>query len=412
MNRQSPYYEELIPNKKVAYEMFETWLFGSSNEFNSKYIPKIEKITKKYGKRSNSFHIMAQIGSAFSFFVKADKSEIRRLKKFLETPVEEKINKWVLWLIYIGFEPELIVRKNPMTKKAKEFISEKIRILMREGYPQKQAIAIAYSMAVKAGYKIPKVKKGNPMEGSASSLRNRIIEAIDKIHGSYKNAKIEYFKITPSELIVEGTYGGEKNRAKVPLSYIQDLDVMEIYHVLANRLLRHSSHKKKNPQNFVQSRVEKRVQKILQELEESYPELIEYSSYELGPHEDLLEGEDGIIVSVISYDEEENAAFVSTAVFPIEYFLSQTDEKIKKIILTNLHKDISEAKGESSSYGEEWIIKDWTGSIKFNGMKFKSFEDADEFLTEWIYKNYPHTVDDEKAFSEERGEYYAELIED
>lgn len=40
-----------------------------------------------------------------------------------------------------------------MFKKTKRFIGEKISTLMHEGYPQKQAIAIAFSMARKAGYK-------------------------------------------------------------------------------------------------------------------------------------------------------------------------------------------------------------------------------------------------------------------
>lgn len=44
-----------------------------------------------------------------------------------------------------------------MTKQAKAFISKKIKMIMHEGYPQQQAIAIAHSMARKAGYSIPKL---------------------------------------------------------------------------------------------------------------------------------------------------------------------------------------------------------------------------------------------------------------
>jgi uncharacterized protein YoaH (UPF0181 family) len=40
-----------------------------------------------------------------------------------------------------------------MTEQGQKYISEKIKKLMDEGYPQKQAIAIAYSYARKAGYK-------------------------------------------------------------------------------------------------------------------------------------------------------------------------------------------------------------------------------------------------------------------
>ena len=39
------------------------------------------------------------------------------------------------------------------TKKAQEFIGKKIGILMREGRPQSQAIAIAYDLARKSGFR-------------------------------------------------------------------------------------------------------------------------------------------------------------------------------------------------------------------------------------------------------------------
>lgn len=50
-----------------------------------------------------------------------------------------------------------VPRANPgLTKKAREYISRKIPVLIREGYPQDQAVAIAYSMARKRGYKVPR----------------------------------------------------------------------------------------------------------------------------------------------------------------------------------------------------------------------------------------------------------------
>lgn len=38
--------------------------------------------------------------------------------------------------------------------KARDFISKEIRKYRKEGYPQKQAIAIAYSRARKKGFRI------------------------------------------------------------------------------------------------------------------------------------------------------------------------------------------------------------------------------------------------------------------
>ncbi|MGH9317729.1 MAG: hypothetical protein ACRD1P_11570 [Thermoanaerobaculia bacterium] len=46
-------------------------------------------------------------------------------------------------------------RGNPVSADARSFISGKIPKLIHEGYPSKQAQAIAYSMARKAGYKVP-----------------------------------------------------------------------------------------------------------------------------------------------------------------------------------------------------------------------------------------------------------------
>lgn len=43
------------------------------------------------------------------------------------------------------------------SKKAQRYISRKIKILRHEGYPERQSVAIAYSMARAKGYKIKKV---------------------------------------------------------------------------------------------------------------------------------------------------------------------------------------------------------------------------------------------------------------
>lgn len=51
----------------------------------------------------------------------------------------------------VEFELGNINEKRKMSNSAKDFISDKIKLLMDEGKPQKQAIAIAYSMARKEG---------------------------------------------------------------------------------------------------------------------------------------------------------------------------------------------------------------------------------------------------------------------
>jgi uncharacterized membrane-anchored protein len=49
--------------------------------------------------------------------------------------------------------------KRKLSKKAQSYISAKIKKLIEEGYPQKQAIAIAYSYARKRGFKVRRKRK-------------------------------------------------------------------------------------------------------------------------------------------------------------------------------------------------------------------------------------------------------------
>jgi hypothetical protein len=50
-------------------------------------------------------------------------------------------------------------RKRRMSKKASAFIAREVKRQIKHGKPRKRAIAIAYSKARKAGYKIPPRKK-------------------------------------------------------------------------------------------------------------------------------------------------------------------------------------------------------------------------------------------------------------
>lgn len=54
---------------------------------------------------------------------------------------------------------QTVMLSNPrVSRAAQSFISSKISKLVREGYPQQQAIAIAYSMARRGGFKVPATK--------------------------------------------------------------------------------------------------------------------------------------------------------------------------------------------------------------------------------------------------------------
>jgi len=73
-------------------------------------------------------------------------------------------------------------RGKKVTDEADSFISKKIRKLMGEGYEQKQAIAIAYSMARAKGYKVPeKKKKGSEVSDFIDDAKELIFMAKEKI---------------------------------------------------------------------------------------------------------------------------------------------------------------------------------------------------------------------------------------
>lgn len=50
------------------------------------------------------------------------------------------------------------------------------------------------------------------------------------------------------------------------------------------------------------------------------------------------------------------------------------------------------------------VIFDWAGNLMFNGKQFPTFEDADEFLSDFFDKT-------GKDYDEWRGEYYIESLE-
>ena len=57
-----------------------------------------------------------------------------------------------------------------------------------------------------------------------------------------------------------------------------------------------------------------------------------------------------------------------------------------------------------------FIIKDWAGNICFNGLDFKTFDEADEYLTLQIEQIYPDTIDNDVLFYIEKGEYFIDRV--
>jgi hypothetical protein len=92
-----------------------------------------------------------------------------------------------------------------MTPEAQEFISKKIKILMDEGYPQDQAIAIAYSMAREKGFDVPEVPKKTASIDIKEALAGLIKAFSEKV------AKLE--KMEPKVENATKTKGAEYPKA-------------------------------------------------------------------------------------------------------------------------------------------------------------------------------------------------------
>jgi hypothetical protein len=80
---------------------------------------------------------------------------------------------------------------NPPTRKASGFISQKISKLVREGYPQRQAIAIAHSMARRSGYRVPAARNPGADNPDAMSVARAFVDGATRgvasnlyIHGN------------------------------------------------------------------------------------------------------------------------------------------------------------------------------------------------------------------------------------
>jgi hypothetical protein len=92
-----------------------------------------------------------------------------------------------------------------MTPEAQEFISKKIKVLMDEGYPQEQAIAIAYSMAREKGYDVPE----SPKKTASVDIKEALAGLIKAF--SEKVAKVE--KMEPKVEEATKIKGAEQPKA-------------------------------------------------------------------------------------------------------------------------------------------------------------------------------------------------------
>lgn len=66
------------------------------------------------------------------------------------------------------------VPKPKKGEKSQAYISRLISFFRKEGYPQEQAIAMAYSSAKKAGYKVPTAKGKSKSKGKANNKSKKV----------------------------------------------------------------------------------------------------------------------------------------------------------------------------------------------------------------------------------------------
>ena len=98
------------------------------------------------------------------------------------------------WCFVRGYAASKTGAKGNPSADAQSFISEKIGTLIREGYPRKQAIAIAYSMARRAGYRVP--ARPNPLLQTVM-LANPISRKWDNLTRRPRHSAFEFAGFKP-----------------------------------------------------------------------------------------------------------------------------------------------------------------------------------------------------------------------
>lgn len=144
-----------------------------------------------------------------------------RYKSFSQIPFDQIITignaKFIVYnhnhFYYIFSDTDLSLPVNEMTDKGKDYLSNKIKKLKDEGYPQKQAVAIAYSYAKKKGYKTDEANESvlYDSETKESWTKHQFEKKFGKIGETFKSKEVRFayllFFEKNGKFYVYNTYG-------------------------------------------------------------------------------------------------------------------------------------------------------------------------------------------------------------
>lgn len=152
-------------------------------------------------------------------------------------------------------------KTSKISEEAKKFISKKIKKLKEEGYDQKQAIAIAYSMAKEKGFDVPIKSKSSKIY-----LVYKISKIVDKMNKISKETS--YVDITEQKVIDEQIQKVKKILKEI-LEKTENLKIKQIIKQLEEKLEEVEKIKNKQEElKEVKSSLEKKENFSQEELKE------------------------------------------------------------------------------------------------------------------------------------------------